>query len=129
MSREAIFQASLGFFLAPIGRFLDDPTVTEVMVNGFDEVYIERKGKLEFTDARFESDDALLSAVHNVAQYVGREIDEARPILDARLPDGSRVHAIIPPSSRGGTCLTIRKFSRDVMHLDELVRLGSVSEA
>lgn len=129
MSREAIFEASIGYFLAPIRQFLEDPTITEVMVNGYNEIYIERRGKLEFTDARFVSQDALMSAVHNVAQYVGREIDEHRPILDARLPDGSRVHAVIPPSARRGTYLTIRKFSRDVMHLDELIRLGSISEA
>ena len=129
MSREAIFEASLGFFLTPVKRYLEDPTVTEIMVNGFDDVYIERRGKLEHTDARFPSEDALLTAVHNVAQYVGREIDENRPVLDARLPDGSRVHAVIPPSARRGTYLTIRKFSRDVMNLPELVRLGSISEA
>lgn len=127
MSREAIFEASLGYFLTPVRRFLEDATVTEIMVNGFQEVYVERRGKLEYTDARFPSEDALLTAVHNIAQYVGREIDENRPILDARLPDGSRVHAIIPPSARRGTYLTIRKFSRDVMNLDELVRLGSLS--
>src|SRR5258708_6597770 len=129
MSREAIFEASLGYFLTPVKKHLDDPTVTEIMVNGFDEVYIERRGKLEHTDARFPSEDALLTAVHNVAQYVGREIDDKRPVLDARLPDGSRVHAVIPPSARRGTYLTIRKFSRDVMSLDQLVRLGSISEA
>jgi pilus assembly protein CpaF len=129
MSREAIFEASLGYFLAPIRPFLEDPTITEVMVNGYSEVYIERRGKLEYTDARFVSEDALLTAVHNVAQYVGREIDDNRPILDARLPDGSRVHAVIPPSARRGTYLTIRKFSRDVMNLDELIRLGSISDA
>jgi pilus assembly protein CpaF len=129
MSREAIFEASLGYFLLPIKPFLDDRTITEVMVNGFDEIYIERRGRLEKTDARFDSADALLSAVHNVAQYVDREIDENRPVLDARLPDGSRVHAVIPPSARRGTYLTIRKFSRDVMNLDELVRMGSMSEA
>lgn len=128
MSREAIFEASLGFFLTPVKRFLEDHTVTEIMVNGFNDVYIERRGRLEHTDARFVSEDALLTAVHNVAQYVGREIDENRPVLDARLPDGSRVHAVIPPSARRGTYLTIRKFSRDVMNLDELVRLGSISE-
>lgn len=128
MSREAIFEASLDYFLAPISKFLRDDTVTEVMVNGFSEVYIERRGKLEFTDASFPSADALLSAVHNIAQYVGREIDENRPVLDARLPGGSRVHAIIPPSARRGTYLTIRKFSRDVLSLDALVRLGSLSE-
>jgi pilus assembly protein CpaF len=128
MSREAIFEASLGFFLAPIRPFLDDPTITEVMVNGYSEIYIERRGKLERTEASFVSEDALLTAVHNVAQYVGREINDHRPILDARLPDGSRVHAVIPPSARRGTYLTIRKFSRDVMNLDELIRLGSISE-
>jgi pilus assembly protein CpaF len=129
MSREAIFEASLGYFLTPVKRYLDDATVTEIMVNGFNDVYIERRGKLEHTDARFPSEDALLTAVHNVAQYVGREIDDKRPVLDARLPDGSRVHAVIPPSARLGTYLTIRKFTRDVMNLDELVRLGSISEA
>jgi pilus assembly protein CpaF len=128
MSREAIFEASLGYFLTPVKKHLDDPTVTEIMVNGFDDVYIERRGKLEHTDARFPSEDALLTAVHNVAQYVGREIDDKRPVLDARLPDGSRVHAVIPPSARLGTYLTIRKFSRDVMSLDTLVSLGSISE-
>ncbi|MBS0262725.1 MAG: CpaF family protein [Planctomycetes bacterium] len=129
MSREAIFEASLGFFLTPIKKFLDDRTVTEIMVNGHSEIYVERRGKLEHTDAQFVSEDALLTAVHNVAQYVGREIDDNRPVLDARLPDGSRVHAVIPPSARRGTYLTIRKFSRDVMNLDELVRLGSISES
>lgn len=128
MSREAIFEASLDYFLSPISPFLRDDTITEVMVNGHTEVYIERRGKLELTDASFPSADALLSAVHNIAQYVGREIDENRPVLDARLPGGSRVHAIIPPSARRGTYLTIRKFSRDVLSLDALVRLGSLSE-
>ncbi len=129
MSREAIFEASLAFFLSPIREFLEDPTVTEVMVNGCASVYIERKGRLYHTDARFVSEDALLTAIHNVAQYVGREIDADRPVLDARLPDGSRVHAVIPPSARLGTYLTIRKFSRDVMDLDHLIRLGSISPA
>jgi pilus assembly protein CpaF len=126
-SREAIFQASVGYFLNPINPYLEDETVTEVMVNGFDEIYIERRGKLERTAARFANPDALLSAVHNIAQYVGREIDEDRPILDARLPDGSRVHAVIPPSARRGTYLTIRKFSRDILTLERLIEYGSLS--
>jgi pilus assembly protein CpaF len=129
MSREAIFEASLAFFLGPIQPFLEDPTVTEVMVNGCDAIYVERQGRLHHTEARFETEDALLTAVHNVAQYVGREIDEDRPVLDARLPDGSRVHAVIPPSARQGTYLTIRKFSREVFELEHLVRLGSLSAA
>jgi pilus assembly protein CpaF len=127
MSRESVFEASIEFFLSPIGRFLRDETVTEIMVNGFNEIYIERRGRIEPTNARFPSEDALLSAVHNVAQYVGREVDQDRPILDARLPDGSRVHAVIPPSARRGTYLTIRKFQRDVLTMDDFARLGSLS--
>lgn len=129
MSRETIFEASLEYFLTPIGKYLTDDSVTEIMVNGFDEIYVERKGRLEETDAQFASEDALRSAVHNVAQYVGREIDEERPILDARLPDGSRVHAVIPPSARRGTYLTIRRFKRDIFRLDDFVRMGSLSES
>ncbi len=127
MSREAVFEASLGFFLGPIRQYLQDDTITEVMINGYREIYIERRGRLERTNAAFPSHDALLSAVHNVAQYVGREIDENRPILDARLPDGSRVHVVLPPSARRGIYFTIRKFSRDIFTLDDLIRLGSVS--
>lgn len=129
MNRETIFESSVDYFLRPIREFLLDDTVTEVMVNGPFEVYIERSGRLYRTPARFQSEDALLSAIHNIAQYVGREIDEDRPILDARLPDGSRVHAIIPPSARRGTTLTIRKFKRDILDLADFVRFGSLSEA
>ena len=128
ISREKIFNASLEFFLDPIKPYLQDETVTEVMVNGHEEIYIERRGQLEETNARFESADALLSAVHNIAQYVGREIDETRPVLDARLPDGSRVHAVIPPSARRGTYLTIRKFSKERLTLEDLLGFGSISE-
>jgi pilus assembly protein CpaF len=127
MSRQAIFDASVRFFLEPIAAYLTDESVTEIMVNGFEEVFVERSGRLERTPARFPSEDALRSAVHNVAQWVGREITEQRPVLDARLPDGSRVHAVIPPVSRRGTCLTIRKFGRQALTMDDLVRLGSLS--
>ncbi|MEZ6066880.1 MAG: ATPase, T2SS/T4P/T4SS family [Planctomycetaceae bacterium] len=129
MDRETIFEASVDYFLGPIREFLLDETVTEVMVNGPSEIYIERGGRLYRTSARFVSEDALLSAIHNIAQYVGREIDGDRPILDARLPDGSRVHAIIPPSCRIGTCLTIRKFQRGIFSLTEVIKLGSLSES
>jgi len=127
MSREAVFEASLSFFLGPIRQYLQDDTVTEIMINGYSEIYIERRGRLERTDAAFPSHDALLSAVHNVAQFVDREIDENRPILDARLPDGSRVHVVLPPSARRGIYFTIRKFARDIFTLDDLIRLGSLS--
>jgi pilus assembly protein CpaF len=129
MIRQSVFEASVGYFLAPIGLFLDDDSVTEVMVNRFDQIYVERDGRIIKTNAVFESEDALLSAVHNVAQWVGRKINEEHPILDARLPDGSRVHAILPPGSRGGTCLTIRKFTQGGLSLDDLLRFGSISES
>ena len=128
VGREKIFASTLDYFLGPIGEHLRDDSVTEIMVNGFDEVYVERAGRLYPTESRFASEDALRSAIHNVAQYVDREIDEDRPILDARLPDGSRVHAVIPPSARIGTYLTIRKFKRDIYGLDDFVRLHSLSE-
>jgi len=128
MSRQAIFEASVQYFLEPIGAMLEDESVTEIMVNGHEEVYVERRGRLELTDARFASEDALLSAIHNIAQWVGREIDEQHPVLDARLPDGSRVHAVIPPNARGGTYLTIRRFSRETLTMDDLISFGSMSE-
>ena len=129
MSREAIFHSSVSYFLSPIGPFLEDESVSEIMVNRFDEVYIERQGRLEKTTARFASEDALMSAVRNVAQWVGREMDQSNPILDARLPDGSRVHAISPPGARRGTCLTIRKFHAGGLTLDDLIAFGSLSVA
>ncbi|RMG33200.1 MAG: CpaF family protein [Planctomycetota bacterium] len=129
MSREEVFSASLEYFLGPLLPFLRDESVTEIMVNGYDRVYVERDGRIEETDARFASADALLSAIHNVAQFVGRVIDEERPILDARLPDGSRVHAVIPPSARTGVYFTIRKFRRDILGLADFVRRGSLTPA
>ena len=129
MSRQAIFEASVHYFFEPIAHLLDDESVTEIMVNRFDEVYVERKGKLERTNICFAGDDALLSAIHNVAQWVGREISEEHPVLDARLPDGSRVHAVIPPSARTGIYMTIRKFSREALTMGDLIRFGSLSEA
>jgi pilus assembly protein CpaF len=129
MTRQAIFEASVGFFLEPIAAFLDDESISEIMVNGHENIYIERRGQLIHTEARFESEDALLTAIHNVAQWVGREISDQNPVLDARLPNGSRVHAVIPPSARTGIYLTIRKFTRQVLTLDNLIAFGSLSEA
>ena len=127
MSRAAVFEASLAYFLQPLATLLEDPTVTEIMVNGHERVFAERRGKLESVATRFDDEDALLSAIHNLTQYVDRDISAEQPILDARLPSGARVHAIIPPASRVGPCLTIRKFRPDVLSLDDLVRLGSLS--
>jgi pilus assembly protein CpaF len=128
MSRQAIFEASVQYFLEPIVPLLEDDSITEVMVNAYDDIYVERHGKLEHTSARFANDDALLSAIHNVAQWVGREISEEHPVLDARLPNGFRVHAVIPPAARTGIYLTIRKFSREAMTMEDIIRLGSCTE-
>ncbi len=128
MIREDVFEASVSYFLDPILPLLEDESVTEIMVNGYDTVFVERRGQLELTGAKFPSEDALLSAIHNVAQWVGREINEEHPVLDARLPNGSRVHAVIPPSARTGTYLTIRKFSREALTFDDLIEFGSLSE-
>ena len=122
VTRQSVFEASTKYFLQPIESYLADDSVTEIMINGHADVYVERNGQLEKTAAHFESEDALVSAVNNIAQWVGRRIDEDHPVLDARLPDGSRVHAIIPPQARTGTYLTIRKFTRRVMTLDDFVR-------
>lgn len=127
--RDSIFRASIDFFLAPILDLLHDTTVTEIMVNGPFEIYIERAGRIEKTSARFASAEALLSAARNVAQWVGRELNPEQPALDARLPDGSRVHILAPPACRTGVCLTIRKFYAGGLSLDELVARHTLSPA
>jgi pilus assembly protein CpaF len=115
-------------FLQPVAKFLADDGVSEVMINGFDEVYIERSGKLHLTDARFPSEHALSSAVRNIAQYVGKTVDPERPVLDARLPDGSRVCAILPPAARRGICVSIRRFPKERLTVEQLVKFGAITE-
>ena len=117
----------LFLFLAPVREFLADDDVSEILVNGPDSVYVERGGRLEKTAAAFASEASLRAAAANIAKSVGRLLDEANPRLDARLPDGSRVHAVIPPLSRVGTALAIRKFRRDSLTAARLLELGSVS--
>ena len=112
----------------PIERFLSDDTVTEVMVNGFDRIYVERAGVIEETDAAFVDEEHLTRIIDKIVSRVGRRLDEASPMVDARLPDGSRVNAIVPPLSLTGATLTIRKFSRDPYTMDDLIAFGSISE-
>jgi pilus assembly protein CpaF len=112
----------------PLEPFLHDPSVTEVMVNGFDQVYLERAGKLEEADAAFLDDAHLLRIIDRIVSQVGRRIDESSPMVDARLPDGSRVNAIIPPLSLRGPTLTIRKFAKDALSLEHLIGLGTLTE-
>jgi pilus assembly protein CpaF len=111
----------------PIDPFLHDDSVTEIMVNGCDQIFVERGGVLEETDARFASDDHLMRVIDRIVSGVGRRIDEASPMVDARLPDGSRVNAIVPPLSLQGPVLTIRKFAADALTTDDLVALGSLT--
>src|SRR5213079_1552374 len=111
----------------PLEPFLHDDTVSEVMVNGPDSIYIERSGKIERSDGSFVDDAHLLRIVDKIVSTVGRRIDEASPMVDARLPDGSRVNAIIPPLALRGPTLTIRKFSRDPYTMNDLISFGSIS--
>ncbi len=111
----------------PLEPFLRDETVTEIMVNGHAKVYIERAGKIEPTDASFLDDAHLMRIIDKIVSQVGRRVDEASPMVDARLPDGSRVNAIIPPLSLRGPTLTIRKFSRDPYTMDDLIEFGTLT--
>ncbi len=125
---EEIFEQTILHFLEPVGEFLRDPDVTEIMINGPEEIYVERRGAIELTDARFSSQQALEAAVRNVLQYVGKRLMPERPMIDARLPDGSRVHVATPPCSRRGTVVTIRKFSHEAFDMDYLVSVGTLTE-
>jgi pilus assembly protein CpaF len=109
---DSVFTQAIKNFLGPIGPLLEDEKVTEVMVNSHDEIWVEVKGKIQKTNAKFRDEDALRAAVNNIAQSVGRRINDDEPRLDARLPNGYRIHAVIPPCSRKGTTLAIRKFSK-----------------
>jgi pilus assembly protein CpaF len=111
----------------PLEPFLHDDTVTEVMVNGPDAIYIERAGRIEHTQAAFLDGAHLMRIIDKIVSTVGRRVDESSPMVDARLPDGSRVNAIIPPLALRGPTLTIRKFSRDPYTMDDLVEFGSIS--
>jgi pilus assembly protein CpaF len=113
--------------LGPIERFLADPDVSEVMVNALDFIYVERRGVIERTDAQFLSVDHLRRVVERIVGDVGRRIDESSPMVDARLPDGSRVNAIIPPLAVDGPSLTIRKFAADPFQVDDLVSFGTLT--
>lgn len=118
----------LVLFLEPVRAYLEDDTVSEIMINGPGQVYVERRGKLEETPAKFTSEPALKAAAVNIAKSVGRLLNDEYPRLDARLPDGSRVHAVIPPLSRCGTVIAIRKFSRDTLTIEKLLKFGSTSQ-
>jgi pilus assembly protein CpaF len=115
--------------LGPLEEFVRDPEVTEVMVNNYETVYVERSGKLYWTGAKFFNEEQLRRTIDKIVARVGRRVDEASPYVDARLPDGSRVNAIIPPLAIDGPALTIRKFSADPYETSDLVSFGTLTPA
>ena len=114
-------------FLRPIAHLIQDPTVTEIMVNGSGRIFVEREGRLEVVAGVSVREQNLRVAVRNLARVLGDDISEEQPLLDSRLPDGSRVAAALPPVSLGGTTLTIRKFQSQHFTADELVRIGTLT--
>ena len=114
--------------LGPLQPLLEDETITEIMVNGAKNIYIERKGKIHRVPVTFENNDHVLRIIDRIVAPLGRRIDESSPYVDARLADGSRVNAVIPPISLVGPVLTIRKFSRNPITVEQLVQFGSITQ-
>jgi pilus assembly protein CpaF len=126
--RERLFSEILDELLGlgPLEPFLQDPTVSDILVNTYDQVYLERFCKLEVTDARFKDDEHLMTIIHKIVASVGRRIDESSPMVDARLSDGSRVNAIIPPLALDGPILSIRRFAVDPLELGDLIKYNTL---
>jgi pilus assembly protein CpaF len=114
--------------LGPLQPLLEDETITEIMVNGAKNIYIERKGKIHRVPVTFENNDHVMRIIDRIVAPLGRRIDESSPYVDARLPDGSRVNAVIPPISLVGPVLTIRKFSRNPITVEQLIQFGSITQ-
>ncbi len=124
-----IFEKTLLSFFAPIRPYLDDPTVSEIMINGPDQIYVERAGILTLVDARFDGKEALTAAIRNLSQYVGKPVSAARPILEGRMPDGSRVEAILPPIAPDGPHVSIRRFFKEALTVERLVGFDSLTRS
>ncbi len=122
---EEIQNEVLGY--GPLEPFLQDPTISDVLVNTYRRIYVERYGRLETTDGRFKDDAHLMQIIDRIVSAVGRRIDESSPMVDARLPDGSRVNAIIPPLALDGPILSIRRFAVDPLEMDDLIWLWRLS--
>ncbi len=123
---EEIINDILGY--GPIQPLLDDPDVSEIMVNGPKKVYVERKGKLQRTPIMFDDNEHVMRVIERIVLPLGRRVDPDRPTVDARLPDGSRVNAVIPPVALDGPTLTIRKFRKDKLTIQDLIKFGSLTE-
>ena len=125
--KESIFEGAIKGFLQPIWHLLKDEKITEIMINSYDEIWVEMAGKISKTEAKFNDEDSLLAAVNNIAQSVGRRIDYENPRLDARLPNGYRIHAVIPPCARKGVTVAIRKFSSTQLNFQDYIRFKSIT--
>ncbi|WP_017754558.1 CpaF family protein [Calidifontibacillus oryziterrae] len=123
---EELINDLTGF--GPINPLLLDPDITEVMVNGASQVYVEKKGKIFLTEVVFRDDEHVMNVIEKIVAPIGRRIDESSPMVDARLPDGSRVNAIIPPLALNGPTITIRKFSPDPFDIEDLINFGTLSQ-
>jgi len=115
--------------LGPLEPLLADPSISDILINGANTIYIERHGRLEATDIHFNDDQHLLNIIDRIVSSVGRRIDESSPMVDARLKDGSRVNVIIPPLALDGPCMSIRRFSVEMLSMQHLIEIGSVPEA
>lgn len=124
----SVFQDAIANLLSPIGDLLKDPAISEIMINGPHEIFVERKGLVYKVPNKFADDDSLMASMRAVAQYVGRTIDADNPRLDARLPDGSRIAVVIPPMAKAGVTVAIRKFSEEKLGLKDLINYGSLSK-
>jgi pilus assembly protein CpaF len=122
-----IYAKTTRHFLQAVMPLLDDPSVSEVLINGPNTIYYERAGRLHLSECQFASAAALTAAARNIGEYVNRSVDGDNHSMDARLPDGSRVHIIVPPSARNGVCISIRKFQRSTFDLASLVERGSMT--
>jgi pilus assembly protein CpaF len=127
MIPREVFEESLLHFFAPIRPFLDDPSVSDIMINGPDQIFIERGGRLELTGARFQSREALVAALRNAAQFVGKQLSEEKPILEGRLPDGSRIEAVLPPAAPDGPHVSIRRFFKETLTVERLIGFGAMT--
>jgi pilus assembly protein CpaF len=126
MISDEFFGGSIRRLFAPVADFLEDDKVTEIMINGPSRVYVERAGRIERTSRTFPNDDALLAGLRTIAQYAGQPLDELHPVLQARLPNGSRVQAVIPPASHDGVTVSIRRFSKSIFEIERLIELGAL---
>ena len=122
---EILFDEVVG--LGPLEVLLRDPEITEIMVNRPEQIFVERRGRIELTNLRFENEESLRRVIDRIVSSIGRRVDESEPMVDARLKDGSRVNVVIPPVAIYGPCLTIRKFARDVLGSQELINVGSAT--